>query len=264
MGQISKTINQLESIEKINELSVVIYTDSFFYGLWTPSKSLVKSDEHSLSNFGQLLKVWNNNYDIEVVRVLSAQKPYVHLLEEDFEQKYFEHYFNGIYDVRRKKGHDKEVDLFDNPNINTLHYVYKDILAALKKYDFPFKIGHISTALANYAGLKDQDLLAVIAENALHIVYKSEGKFKFYNQFYCKSATDYLYYLLLIMKSFNLNPHTETVHLGGHIVEDSPLYKQLKGYIAHIKLVDQNIQLQAKKAMDFQIYFDLYLCRSCV
>lgn len=262
--EISKAFNNIISVEKINELSVVLYTDSFFYGLWSESKELLKSDVHSIANFPQLLKVWNNNFDIDIVRVLSTQKPYVHLLEEDFEQNYFDAYFEGIYNLKKRKGFDKEVDSFSSPNINTLHFLHKDILKTLSDFDFPYKISHISSAMVRYAGLKDHDLLAFVSENTMHIAFIENGEFKFYNQFYCKSSTDYLYYLLLIIKTYNLNAHTQNVYLGGHIVQDSPLFKQLQAYVGQIHLIDQNIQLSAPNTIDPQLYFDLYLCRSCV
>ncbi|MDB4438683.1 DUF3822 family protein [bacterium] len=262
--EISKAFNHIESVEKINELSVVLYTDSFFYGLWSDSKELLKSDVHSISNFPQLLKVWNNNFDLDIVRVLSTQKPYVHLLEKDFEQQYFDLYFDGIYNIKKRNGFDKEVDSFSDSNINTLHFLHNEVIKTLANFDFPYKISHISSALARYAGLKDHDLLAFVSENTLHIAYVENGEFKFYNQFYCKSSTDYLYYMLLIMNNYKLDPKSQNIYLGGHIVEQSPLFKQLDGYIANIYLIDQNLQLNPNHNIDPQLYFDLYLCRSCV
>lgn len=262
--EISKAFNHIESVEKINELSVVLYTDSFFYGLWSDSKELLKSDVHNIANFSQLLKVWNNNFDLDIVRVLSTQKPYVHLLEEDFEQQYFDLYFDGIYNIKKRKGFDREVDTFSNTQINTLHFLHKEVIESLQKFDFPYKISHISSALARYAGLKDHDLLAFVSDNTLHIAYIEEGEFKFYNQFYCKSSTDYLYYILLIMNIYKLDPKRQDVYLGGHIVKDSAVFNQLQGYISNIKFIDQNLQINPNHDIDVQLYFDLYLCRSCV
>ena len=262
--EVSKAFNHIKSAEKINELSVVLYTDSFFYGLWSESKELLKTDIHSVKNFSQLLNVWDNNYDLDIVRVLSTQKPYVHLRADDFDNKYFEHYFNGIYNVKRRKNSNKEVDTFENQTINTLHYLHKDVIHTLDNFAFPYKIAHISTALARYANLKNNDLLAFVSDAKLHIAYVQEGRFRFYNQFYCKGVTDYLYYMMLIMNKYELDPHTQNVYLGGHIATQSPLYSQLEGYLSNIHLIDQNLQLDKNVTVDQQLYFDLYLCRSCV
>ncbi|MBT8231255.1 MAG: DUF3822 family protein [Saprospiraceae bacterium] len=264
MGQIEKSINNIELVEKVNELSVVLYTDSFFYGLWTDNHQLVKSDEHSIANFDQLLKIWDNNFNLEMVRVLSTQKPYVHLLGDDYEEQYFEDYFKGIYNVKRKKAYDREVDSFFSPTTHTLHYLQPQVVDALSQYEFPFKMAHISSALANYAVLKKCNLLVFVNESDLHLAYVKDGKFKFYNQFYCKSSTDYLYYILLLLKAHNLDPKDQDVCLGGHVSQNSYLFEQLSGYLGKIKVIDQNIQISSSRDIDYQLFFDLYLCRTCV
>lgn len=264
MGQINKSFDYIVHNEKIKELSVVIYADSFFYGLWDEEMNLLKSDQHDLANFSRLLRVWNNNYNLEMVRILSTQKPFTHVHETHFDIKYFKHYFKGQYDVRKRRGFNKEVDLFQENEIMTLHYIPKEMVKALNQYDFPFKISHVSSALARYASQTKNELIVFVNSTFLHVAYIDENQFKFYNQFYFEDSKDVLYYVLMTMQAFELEPSTDKVTLGGHISENSPLIDQLKGYLGNIEMINEKLISDKITDIENQFLFDLYLSKTCV
>lgn len=264
MGQVSKAFNHIVNSEKITELSVVLYADSFFYGLWSEDHQILRSDTHHISNFNKFLKIWNNNYQIEMVRVLSMIKPYLHLNSADFSEKHFSTYFKGIYDVRKKNDCATEVDKFLQEPINTLHYIEQNVIKSLNEYDFPFKISHISTALSNYALLNEEQFLIFIEADLIHISITKNGKFQFYNQFYCSSSNDYLYFIALILKAFDLDAHNENIQVGGLITMDSPLHTKLKAYLPNLNLIKESLMSSKPIEKPLQLYFDLYLCKSCV
>ena len=256
--------DEVENIKKIKELSVVLYPDSFFYGLWDNNETLVKSDRHSMVNFKKLINILNKTYDFKITRVMSTIKPYVHLPREDYEKKYYEDYFDGVYNVSKRQSSKKDIDDFLREEITTLHYMDKKVMKVMQSTNAPFKTAHISTALASYSFLADAELTCFIEESKLHICYAKDGKFQLYNQYYCEKAEDYLYYILLVMENFNIHPHENTVHIGGHINVDSPLMKMLSAYIKDIVLADSNIVIHEKQKIPAQYYFELYLCKSCV
>ncbi len=243
---------------------MVLYPDSFFYGLWDLDETLVKSDSHSISNFGKLLKILNKTYKFKIARVMSTVKPYVHLPREDYEKKYYSDYFDGVYDVSKRKSSKKDIDDFLREEISTLHYMDKSIMKVLQASDLTFKTAHISTALASYTFLVDAEVICYIDESKIHICYAKDGKFQLYNQYHCEQAEDYLYYILLVLEHFGLHPHKDAVHIGGYITKDSSLMRLLSAYIKNIVLVDDNLSLPPSNEIAKQHYYDLYLCKSCV
>ena len=264
MGKINTAFDLIKEIDLIHELSVVLYADSFFYGLWSENEVLIKTDNHSLENLEKLMKIWNHNYDLQMVRIMSTAKPYVHLAEGDYKKKYFDDYFKGLYPTWKVKGKAKEKDVFVKEPINTLHYFEPHFMDQLKGFDFPFKTSHISTALGNYAYLIEERIVSHISNNILHISCYKNGSFKFYNQFYCEQAEDFLYYYLLVLQEFDLDPSKATICIGGEIMEESKLMTLLKAYVNKIKLVDKNLKLKRSVNHSTHLYYDLYLCKSCV
>ena len=53
----------------------------------------------------------------------------------------------------------------------------------------------------------------------------------FYNSFSYQSAKDFIYYLLLIFKQFNLSQEETPVFISGQLVEDSEIYRHLQRYV---------------------------------
>jgi len=264
LGKINTAFDNLKDLNIITELSVVLYTDSFFYGLWSEDETLIKADNHSITNLPKLMKIWHRNYKLNMVRMMSTVKPYVHISTEDYKKKYFDDYFNGLsLNLWKTRDMKKKKDLFIKEKINTLHYLDPETLQQLKEYDFKFKTSHISTALANYAFLVEEELVSYISNGALHVACVKDGRFQFYNQFQCYNAKDFLYYYLLVFQEFGFDPAKKAISVGGEISIDSPLYVLLKAYIDNIKLADRNLKLE-QTDLKKHLYYDLYLCKSCV
>ena len=140
----------------------------------------------------------------------------------------------------------------------------KKLVKNALKFDFPVKLGHISTALANYSYLIESDYVTYLAHNTLHIAASKDSKFQFYNQFECYHKKDYLYFYMLTLQRLGLDPATEMVNIGGLLTEDSPIYELLYAYINDIQLKDRDLKVESISDDQKQFYFDLYLCKSCV
>ncbi len=260
-NKIDIAFDSIDNIKQVNELSVVLYPDSFFYGLWDNQEILVKSDIHSISNFKKLLNIWKKNFDLNIVRLLSTVKPFVHVPQEMAAGKGFNSKFKNVYPVKNQNGL-KDVDDFLREEISTLHYLDAGIVKELNKQNISFKTAHISTALANYSYLADTDLMAHVHENTLHICLTQNGQFQFYNQFHCEGAHDYLYYFLWVLDYFKLNPAEAKINIGGLMNEDSSILSLLRTYISEVNLIDRNLRLPSEHPKHY--YYDLYLCKSCV
>ena len=264
MGKISISFDHIKDKTKVRELSVVLYTDSFFYGFWDDQGFLVKVDQGPINEFSEIIQSELAAFDIKIGRIMSTAKPYVHIPESEFEEKYFDQYFKGIYPLDKVKAKGKEVDSFIREEICTLHIMDEAIFGEESKLDFPIKKGHISTALANYCYLIDSNYVSYMAHNTLHIAASIQSKFQFYNQFECHHQMDYLYYYMLTLQRLGLDPNNEIVNVGGLITKDSPIYELLYAYIRDIQLKDSALKVEQMTEDDKQFYFDLYLCKSCV
>jgi hypothetical protein len=68
----------------------------------------------------------------------------------------------------------------------------------------------------------------------LHIVSTNQGKLVYYNQFIIKQFSDYVRYIMMVMKSMNLNQATSQVVLWGYIGKNSPHYHEFYKYINNV------------------------------
>ena len=143
MGQIGQAFDHITSNKEITELSAVLYADSFFCGFWSKDDRLMKSESFPVEEFDAKLRSWNSNYPEADLKILSTKVPYVHLPQSYYDQEYFEDYFKGIFDLRKRKRHEKELDNFIKEEIHTLHYIDKKVVDSLNSNDLAFKMhGH--------------------------------------------------------------------------------------------------------------------------
>lgn len=68
----------------------------------------------------------------------------------------------------------------------------------------------------------------------LHILSSQAGKLIYYNQFPIKQFTDYVKYIMLVIKGLNLDQNTSQVILWGYIGKNSPHYQEFYKYIRNV------------------------------
>jgi hypothetical protein len=56
----------------------------------------------------------------------------------------------------------------------------------------------------------------------------------YYNQFAIKQFSDYVKYIMLVLKSLNMDQHTSEVILWGYIGKNSPHYNEFYKYINNV------------------------------
>lgn len=81
---------------------------------------------------------------------------------------------------------------------------------------------------------QDNPLYVYVDRFKLHILSCSQGKLVYYNQFAIKQFSDYIKYIMLVMKSLNLNQHESRVVLWGYIGKNSPHYQEFYKYIKNV------------------------------
>jgi len=68
----------------------------------------------------------------------------------------------------------------------------------------------------------------------LHILAFKGGQLLFYNQFLIKQFSDYVKYIMLVMKNLNMDQQTSEVVLWGYIGKNSPHYLEFVKYVRNV------------------------------
>lgn len=81
---------------------------------------------------------------------------------------------------------------------------------------------------------KDNQLSIYVDRFKLHILCGRNGHLVYYNQFTIKQFSDYVRYIMLVMKSLKLDQNTSQVMLWGYIGKNSPHYHEFYKYISNV------------------------------
>jgi hypothetical protein len=80
----------------------------------------------------------------------------------------------------------------------------------------------------------DNPLYLYVDRFKLHILSVNQGKLIYYNQFTILSFQDYIRYILLVMKTLNMDQQTGKVVMWGYIGKNSPHYHEFYKYIQNV------------------------------
>lgn len=81
---------------------------------------------------------------------------------------------------------------------------------------------------------KDNPLYIFVDRFKLHILSAKQGKLIYYNQFVIKQFSEYIKYIMLVMKTLNLSQETSQIVLWGYIGKNSPHYNEFYKYINNV------------------------------
>lgn len=107
----------------------------------------------------------------------------------------------------------------------------------------------------------DRPLYAYIDRFKLHLISGTNGMLLYYNQFPIKQFSDYVKYIMLVMKSLKMNPKTSQIVLWGYLGKNSPHYHEFYKYIQNVTFGDRPTQLKFGYMFDEvqeHHFFDLY------
>lgn len=112
----------------------------------------------------------------------------------------------------------------------------------------------------------DNPLFLYIDRFKLHIISTHNGKLIYYNQFLIKQFSDYVKYIMLVMKSLNINQQEGKVVLWGYIGNNSPHYQEFYKYINNVSIGKRPSHMLFTYPFDEiqdHHYFDLYSISLC-
>ncbi|MBX2895873.1 MAG: DUF3822 family protein [Cyclobacteriaceae bacterium] len=100
------------------------------------------------------------------------------------------------------------------------------------------KLVHQSAALIEgvleYAKGNQNPLYIYVDRFKLHILAVTEGKLIYYNQFLIKQFSDYVKYIMLVLKGLGMDQNTSQVVLWGYIGKNSPHYLEFVKYVRNV------------------------------
>lgn len=107
----------------------------------------------------------------------------------------------------------------------------------------------------------DAPLYIYVDRFKLHILACHDGELLYYNQFAIKEFSDYIKYIMLVMKSLKKDQQTSQVVLWGYIGKNSPHYHEFYKYIQNVAFGTRPEQLSFGYVFDEvqdHHFFDLY------
>lgn len=128
-----------------------------------------------------------------------------------------------------------------NSQAVTVFAVQKEMTAWLEAL-YPqkqFTVLHQSAALIEgvmhfAASRNDNPLYLYVDRFKLHILSVNENKLVYYNQFSILSFQDYIKYIMLVMKTLEMDQQTSKVIMWGYIGKNSPHYHEFYKYIQNV------------------------------
>lgn len=124
----------------------------------------------------------------------------------------------------------------------------------------------IEGVLAQLNNYPKDSIFVYVDRFKLHIIASKDNKLEYYNQFYIKKFSDYIKFIMTVMKGLNRNQLTTNVVLWGYIGKQSKHYNEFAKYIKNISFGDRPKFLKYGYLFDElqdHHYFDLYNVHLC-
>ncbi|MEX1239470.1 MAG: DUF3822 family protein [Cyclobacteriaceae bacterium] len=81
---------------------------------------------------------------------------------------------------------------------------------------------------------KDNPLYIYVDRFKLHILSARQGKLIYYNQFVIRQFSEYVKYIMLVMKTLNFSQENSQIVLWGYVGKNSPHYNEFYKYIKNV------------------------------
>jgi len=123
-------------------------------------------------------------------------------------------------------------------NYQLVYSFPKELLALFNSKFTEFKISHKSLPLIfsalNQRNEKKNAMLINFEKKYIRIIVLKGLQISFYNSYFFKNETDFLYYSLNICQSLHIDPEEDEILIGGYVADDSSYMRQLKKYLSNV------------------------------
>jgi hypothetical protein len=240
----------------------VLLLEDYVFPSLASHQELLEILEHLVDSHPFLRAAFWKQIRVSIKNNKFVQVPEVLFVEE---AKYEYLKYNANVNVN-----DEEILHIRNPRSQavTIFAINKDLhtwLLQLYPNNHPIFI-HQSAALiegiTNFVQKKkDNHLYIYVDRFKLHILACEHGKLLYYNQFVIKQFSDYIRYIMLVMKSMNLDQRTSQVMLWGYVGKNSSHYHEFYKYINNVAFGSRPSYLKFGFMFDEvqdHHFFDLY------
>jgi hypothetical protein len=173
--------------------------------------------------------------------------------------------FNAAVDSQAEKFLYTENERADAVTVFAIHKDLKGWIETMYPNNLPQFIHQSSSLIEGVLKVSevkgDSPLYIYVDRFKLHILSSGNGKLLYYNQFVIKQFSDYIKYIMLVMKSLNMDQRTSQVVLWGYIGKNSPHYHEFYKYINNVIFGERPAHLQFSYLFDElqdHHFFDLY------
>ena len=111
------------------------------------------------------------------------------------------------------------------------------------------------------AKISDRPLFIYVDRFKLHILSVKDSKLIYYNQFLIKQFSDYIKYIMLVLKGLSMDQQTSKIVLWGYIGKSSPHYNEFCKYVRNVSFGARPDHLKFGYLFDEvqeHHFFDLY------
>lgn len=246
-----------------NVLSLVLDSDSMFYGVFNSENHLLYSDRIPLNQC-----LTSSDYVATIEKAAHVNNGYTSInitIKTDQVSV-----LPMALDVPTHGPSPHQSILTDKLTGQPLHNAWTcddSLLIALGELFTGRYLYHFSTVLANFIYPSHRNtLLAHIDKSHIHVIHYKSQDYRFYSMHDASSKEDYLYFIMQAFKLSGMDPSNSTLSMSGDIFIESELYNLLKRYISDIYFVQPEL-LQLKTTLPEDIkhrYFDLFATATCV
>ena len=158
-------------------------------------------------------------------------------------------------------------------NVVTVFAVNKMLLSWIKKVYPTLEVGFVHQSctlieglLATNTNYSKDTMYVYIDRFKLHVITLNNGQLEYYNQFPIKQFSDYVKFIMLVMKGLQLDQNSSNVMLWGYIGKQSPHYVEFHKFIRNISFGDRPDYIKFSYAFDEaqdHHFFDLYSIYPC-
>jgi hypothetical protein len=161
-----------------------------------------------------------------------------------------------------------DLSFIDAKNVYAVNQEIQEMI--LESFD-NMTLFHGSTAFIQGAYLltdtqKDFQMYINVLNRKLNILLFEKNNLLFNNSFSFKNVKDFVYFVMLVMDQFKVNPETVPVYLCGQIMRESEIFKLLFRYIKNVDFLEapDHLRFRSKyEALNAYKFFDLFSLRLC-
>ncbi len=186
-----------------------------------------------------------------------------------FDDKYKSAYLENIVDLHPSDN--VEVDDLKILNAKNIYAIDKEMEEMISDSFSNMKLFHGSTAfLMGAYSLTDVNkgyqMFINVLNRKLNILLFQKKDLMFNNSFSFQSIRDFVYYIMLVLDQFKIDPETIPVYVCGQIIRESEIFKLMYRYIKEIHFLEapDHLAFRSKyEALNAYKFFDLFSLKLC-